>query len=84
MAAAANLRVAPHLWAGAPAFAAGLHFAAACPAAHILEYSLGANPMIHDLVDERFGIEDGMLEISERPGLGITVREDFVNLHRRH
>ncbi|MFI4931531.1 MAG: mandelate racemase/muconate lactonizing enzyme family protein [Burkholderiales bacterium] len=83
MAAAANLRVAPHLWAGAPAFAAGLHFAAACPAAHILEYSLGANPMIHDLVDERFKIEDGMLEIPERPGLGITVREDFVNLHRK-
>ena len=84
MAAAANLRVAPHLWAGAPAFAAGLHFAAACPAAHILEYSLGANPMIHDLVDERFKVDDGMLEIPERPGLGITVREDFVNLHRRH
>jgi L-alanine-DL-glutamate epimerase-like enolase superfamily enzyme len=39
--------------------------------------------MIHDLVDERFKIEDGMLEIPERPGLGITVREDFVNLHRK-
>ena len=84
LASAANLRVAPHLWAGAPAFAAGLHFAAACPAAHILEYSLGANPMIHDLVDERFKVDDGMLEIPERPGLGITVREDFVNLHRKH
>ena len=58
--------------------------AVACPAAHILEYSLGANPMIHDLVDERFKVDDGMLEIPERPGLGITVREDFVNLHRRH
>jgi len=84
MAAAANLRVAPHLWAGAPAFAAGLHFAAACPAAHILEYSLGANPMIHDLVEERFAIEDGMLEIPDRPGLGITVREDFVSRYRKH
>jgi len=84
MAAAANLRVAPHLWAGAPAFAAGLHFAAACPAAHILEYSLGANPMIHDLVEERFAIEDGMLEIPDRPGLGITVREDFVDRYRKH
>jgi len=84
MAAAANLRVAPHLWAGAPAFAAGLQFAAACPAAHILEYSLGANPMIHDLVEERFSIEDGMLEIPDRPGLGISVREDFVDRHRKH
>ena len=40
--------------------------------------------MIHELVEERFKIEDGMLEIAARPGLGITVREDFVNLHRRH
>ena len=81
IASCANLRVAPHLWAGAPAFAAGLHFAAACPAAHILEYSLGANPMIHDLVEERFAVEDGMLQIPDRPGLGITVREDFVRDH---
>ena len=81
IASCANLRVAPHLWAGAPAFAAGLHFAAACPAAHILEYSLGANPMIHDLVEERFAVEDGMLQIPDRPGLGITVREDFVRSH---
>ena len=72
LASAANLRLAPHLWAGAPAFAAGLHVAAASPAAHILEYSLGANPMIHELVEERFTVEGGMLEIPDRPGLGIT------------
>jgi L-alanine-DL-glutamate epimerase-like enolase superfamily enzyme len=40
--------------------------------------------MIHDLVEERFAIEDGMLEIPDRPGLGITVREDFVNRYRKH
>ena len=83
LASAANLRMAPHLWAGAPAFAAGLHVAAASPAAFILEYSLGANPMIHDLVDERFAVVDGMLEIPERPGLGITVREEFVARFRK-
>jgi L-alanine-DL-glutamate epimerase-like enolase superfamily enzyme len=83
LASAANLRIAPHLWAGAPAFAAGLHVAAACPAAFILEYSLGANPMIHELVEESFGVEDGMLAIPDRPGLGITVRDDFVQRHRK-
>jgi len=83
LAGAANLRLAPHLWAGAPAFAAGLHVAAASPAAHILEYSLGANPMIHELVEERFPVENGMLEIPDRPGLGITVRDDFVARYRR-
>ena len=83
LASAANLRLAPHLWAGAPAFAAGLHVAAASPAAHILEYSLGANPMIHELVEERFAVEGGLLVIPDRPGLGITIRDDFVREHRR-
>jgi L-alanine-DL-glutamate epimerase-like enolase superfamily enzyme len=83
LAAAFNLQLAPHLWAGAPAFAAGLHVSAASTASAILEYSLGANPMLHDLVEERFQVRDGMLEIPDRPGLGITVREDIVRAQSR-
>jgi L-alanine-DL-glutamate epimerase-like enolase superfamily enzyme len=83
LASAANLRLAPHLWAGAPAFAAGLHVAAASPAAYILEYSLGANPMIHDLVEEAFPVHGGMVDIPSRPGLGITIRSDFVERYRK-
>jgi L-alanine-DL-glutamate epimerase-like enolase superfamily enzyme len=77
-----NLRLAPHLWAGAPAFFAGLHLAAASPSSFILEYSLGANPMLHELIQEPVGVEGGMIAIPERPGLGITVREDVVAAHR--
>ena len=80
---AANLRLAPHLWAGAPAFAAGLHVSAASPAAYVLEYSLGANPMIHELVEEDFAVVNGTLEIPDRPGLGITIRDDFVEQFRK-
>jgi L-alanine-DL-glutamate epimerase-like enolase superfamily enzyme len=83
LAGAANLRLAPHLWAGAPAFAAGLHVAAASSCAHILEFSLGANPMIHDLIEETFEVVDGTLAIPDRPGLGITVRDDFVQRFRK-
>jgi L-alanine-DL-glutamate epimerase-like enolase superfamily enzyme len=83
LASAANLRLAPHLWAGAPAFAAGLHVSAASPAAYILEYSLGANPMIHDLVEEDFPVHGGMVDIPSRPGLGITIRNDFVEQYRK-
>lgn len=78
LASAFNLKLAPHLWAGAPAFAAGLHIAAASPAGFIVEYSLGANPLLHDLVEESFPVEDGMIAVPDRPGLGITVREDFL------
>ena len=81
LASAHNLGLAPHLWAGAPAFAAGMHVAAASPAGFILEYSLGANPLLHDLVEESFPVKDGMLEIPDRPGLGLTINEDFVKRH---
>ena len=83
LASAANLRLAPHLWAGAPAFAAGLHVAAASAPTHILEFSLGANPMIRDLIEERFEVVAGMLAIPDRPGLGITIRDDFVQQYRK-
>jgi L-alanine-DL-glutamate epimerase-like enolase superfamily enzyme len=81
LASAFNLRLAPHLWAGAPAFAAGLHVAAASPAGFIVEYSLGANPLLHDLVEESFPVENGLIAVPEGPGLGITVREDFLAKH---
>ena len=73
IASAFNLRFAPHLWAGAPCFFAGLHVCAASPASFIVEYSLGANPMIHDLVEETVEVKDGMIAIPDRPGLGFTI-----------
>jgi L-alanine-DL-glutamate epimerase-like enolase superfamily enzyme len=79
IAAAWNLRLAPHLWTGALAFAAGMPVAAASPGGWILEYSLGANPLLHELAQEKFSVKDGMVEIPERPGLGITINQDFVD-----
>ena len=83
IASAYNLRLAPHLWSGAPAFAAGIALAASQSAGFILEYSLGANPLLHELVHERFAVVDGQLEIPDRPGLGITVDEAFVRRYAR-
>ncbi len=83
IASAFNLRLAPHLWSGAPAFAAGLAVAASSSAGFILEYSLGSNPMLHELVEEKFPAKDGMVEIPDRPGLGITVNEDFLRRYTR-
>jgi L-alanine-DL-glutamate epimerase-like enolase superfamily enzyme len=83
IASAYNLRLAPHLWSGAPAFAAGLALAASQSAGFILEYSLGANPLLHELVHEKFPVVDGQVEIPDRPGLGITVDEAFLRRHAR-
>jgi L-alanine-DL-glutamate epimerase-like enolase superfamily enzyme len=81
IASAFNLRLAPHLWAGAPCFFAGLHVCAASPASFVIEFSLGANPMIHDLIGETVKAEDGMVAIPETPGLGFTISERFVEKH---
>ncbi len=83
IASAYNLRLAPHLWSGAPAFAAGVALAASQSAGFILEYSLGANPLLHELVHEKFAVVDGQLEVPDRPGLGIVIDEAFVRRHAR-
>jgi len=81
IASAFNLRLAPHLWAGAPCFFAGLHICAASPASFVVEYSVGANPMIHDLIEETVEAKDGMIAIPDAPGLGFTISEKFLEAH---
>lgn len=81
LASAFNLRLSPHLWAGAPCFFAGLHVCAASPASFVIEYSLGANPMIHDLVEDDVSARDGMIAIPDGPGLGFTIAEKFLEAH---
>lgn len=78
LASAFNLRLAPHLWAGAPCFIAGLHICAASPARFTVEYSLGTNPMIHDLAAEVVAVSNGMIAIPEAPGLGLTSNEKVL------
>ena len=73
-----QVKFAAHIWGGATTFAAGLHVSAAATSSFILEYSVGANPMLHELAEEDFIAADGHIEIPDRPGLGVTIDEDFV------
>lgn len=84
LASAFNLRFAPHLWAGAPCFFAGLNLCAASPASFTVEFSLGANPMIHDLIEETVEARDGMIAVPDKPGLGFTISERFLEAHAQH
>ena len=76
-----NLRFAPHLWAGAPCIFAGLHLCAASPASFTIEYSCGANPMIHDLIEGEVAAHDGMVAIPDGPGLGFSVSDRVLKDH---
>lgn len=78
LAAAHELTVAPHLWGSAILFAAGLHLCVATPCATVVEFTRGENPLLHELVEETFALVDGHVLAPERPGLGLTLRRDFV------
>jgi L-alanine-DL-glutamate epimerase-like enolase superfamily enzyme len=78
LAASQGLTVAPHLWGSAILFATGLHLCVSTPCATLLEYSRGHNPLLNDLVEEEIPFEDGHLLAPTGPGLGLTLRRDFV------
>ena len=74
-----QVALAPHCWGSAISFRAGCSVAFASPAAIIIEYSLGGNPMLHDMVNESFPVdEQGYLSCPRGAGLGITINPDFV------
>lgn len=78
LADAYQIGLAPHMWGGALMFSAGLQLCAVSPSAFIIEYSLLPNPLQSELVAEPITVEDGQIIIPDRPGLGVTINEDFV------
>ena len=78
LAASHGLTVAPHLWGSAILFASGLHLCVSTPCATMLEYSRGENPLLNELVEEEIAFADGHVLAPTGPGLGLTLRRDFV------
>ncbi|HOY17840.1 MAG TPA: mandelate racemase/muconate lactonizing enzyme family protein [Haliscomenobacter sp.] len=74
-----QLELAPHCWGSAFSFMAGVNVAFASPAAVVIEFSLGGNPMMYELVNEKITVENGMLSAPTAPGLGLTPNWDFVH-----
>jgi len=78
LAAAYQLELAPHCWGSAFSFMAGVNLAFASPSAAIIEFSLGGNPMMYELVNEKITTENGRIAQPTEPGLGLSVNWDFV------
>jgi D-galactarolactone cycloisomerase len=83
LAEAYQLELAPHCWGSALSFSAGTSLAFASPAATVIEYSLGANPFLHELPEETIEVADGRIVAPARPGLGVTPRQEFIAEHTR-
>ncbi len=82
LASAHQLALAPHLWGSAVLVAAGLQLAFASPSATVLEFSLGANPLLRELTEESIEVKEGTIEAPKRPGLGVTPKQDFVDQYK--
>jgi galactonate dehydratase len=75
MCEAAGVPVAPHGPASPVGNAAAAQVCATMPNFHILEFSYGEVPWRAELVDPPESLDKGYINLSRRPGLGITLNE---------
>lgn len=76
--------VAPHNVCGPVATAANVHLAACTPNYKILEhFNDFADAWVKGAVDHYPEVVDGYFDLPDRPGLGITLNEEFVASHPR-
>jgi L-alanine-DL-glutamate epimerase-like enolase superfamily enzyme len=73
-----QLELAPHCWGSALSFAAGVALAFASPSSRLIEYSLGANPFLHQLVDGALVPVDGVMTVPTSAGFGATPQADAI------
>ncbi len=74
-----QLELAPHCWGSALSFVAGVTLAFSSPSARVIEYSLGANPFLHDLGDGVPAPVDGVMSPPTRPGFGVDPDPDALD-----
>lgn len=82
LAAEFNVLLAPHTWCDAVAVVANAHVVAALPNGLTCEVDQTGNKFIEELLGGPLPIRDGMLELGQSPGLGITIDDEFVDAHR--
>jgi L-alanine-DL-glutamate epimerase-like enolase superfamily enzyme len=68
----------PHSWTNAIAQAANAHLVAAIPNRVMLETQQIDNPVLTDLVDTPIPVQQGTIDVPERPGPGIELDEDAL------
>ena len=74
-----NARLCNHCYTSPITVAASLHWLSTCRDAFIFEDCVDDSPMRHELTLEKFQAgPDGFIAVPDRPGLGLTLNEDFV------
>ncbi len=75
----AGLKYTMHSWSGALNTAASLHVLAISASGDTLDFKPHESPMQHDLVDDPWVQQDGLLALRDEPGLGVSIRQDAVD-----
>jgi L-alanine-DL-glutamate epimerase-like enolase superfamily enzyme len=74
-------RLCNHCYTSPVTVAASLHWLATCKDAFIFEDCVEDSPLRHELTIEKVQSVDGWMEVPDRPGLGVTLNEEFVRAH---
>jgi D-galactarolactone cycloisomerase len=90
LADANHVRLIPHCWGTAIAFAASLHFLATIPdgapsitpTEPLLEFDRSENPLRERLLVEPLRHQGGYLPVPQGPGLGVEINPDVLQQYR--
>jgi len=86
LAQAWHMPIVPHVWGSGIGLAASLQFIASLPPAPLalnpiepmLEYDQSDHPFRRALIYDALPIQNGMVQIPDRPGLGIEINRDIL------
>jgi L-rhamnonate dehydratase len=67
-----------HCYTSPVTVAASLHWLSTCRDAFLFEDCVEDLPLRHELTTERMQATDGIIHVPDRPGLGVTLNEDFI------
>src|SRR5205085_2543753 len=71
-------RLCNHCYTSPITVAASIHWLSTCRDAFVFEDCVEDSPLRHELTVEKVQSVDGWMHAPERPGLGVTLNEDFV------
>jgi len=85
-----GVEVNPHVWGSAIAQAASIQVIASIPYTHhsifarspILEYDQSSHPFRRELLESPLELDDGMINVSAKPGLGIDVNMATIKKYK--
>ena len=74
--------IIPHFSAGIVSLVANIHLGMGVPNCHYMEYTLDKNPLRDELGMELIKMENGVVKVTDKPGLGIELNEAVLNEYK--